>query len=88
MPYVKYCDREKYSLLINTAQVKLKDATAGEINYVLSSMIWNMFDENRNYAKANELMGVLECVKQEFYRRKVALYEDEKMIENGDICVD
>jgi len=31
------------------------------------------------------MIGVLECVKQEFYRRKVAPYEDIKIIENGDI---
>lgn len=85
MPYIKKEDREKYDLLVNTAQVKLKDAPAGEINYVLSSIIWSIFDKNRSYSKANELMGVLECVKQEFYRVKVAAYEDSKRIENGDI---
>jgi len=30
-------------------------------------------------------MGVLECVKQEFYRRRAVPYEEEKIEENGDI---
>jgi len=30
-------------------------------------------------------MGVLECIKQEFYRRAVAPYEDKKKEENGDV---
>ncbi len=38
-----------------------------------------------NYSKANELVGVLECVKQEFYRRQVVPYEEEKIRENGDL---
>ena len=30
-------------------------------------------------------MGVLDCVKQEFYRRKLAPYEDVAIQKNGDI---
>jgi hypothetical protein len=28
---------------------------------------------------------MLECAKQEFYRRNTAPYEDEKVLENGDV---
>jgi hypothetical protein len=31
------------------------------------------------------LIGMLECAKLELYRRSVANYEDEKILENGDV---
>lgn len=57
----------------------------GELNYVISSIIWEIFDKNRSYDTANDLIGALECVKDEFYRRRVAKLEDEKIKENGDL---
>jgi len=57
----------------------------GHVNYVISNIIWKLFDANKKYKTANDLLGVLDAVKQEFYRRKVSIYEDEKIIENGDI---
>ena len=59
----------------------------GEVNYLVSSVIWRLFDQNPRYKIANDLIGVLECVKAEFYRRKVANLEDKKIEENGDINV-
>jgi hypothetical protein len=38
-----------------------------------------------SYTRGNELIGVMECVKQEFYRRRLGIYEDLKLKENGDI---
>ena len=87
MPYIKPTDRSRFDPIIQEF-IKLhskKRLTAGDLNYMISSMIWWMFSADKNYAKANELMGVLESVKQEFYRRKVSPYEDEKIKENGDI---
>lgn len=57
----------------------------GDLNYVISSILWRMFEANPSYTLGNNLVGVLECVKQEFYRRKLAPYEDGKIVENGDI---
>jgi len=37
------------------------------------------------YASLNEVIGVLECVKQEFYRKKVVPYEKRKIKENSDV---
>ena len=53
--------------------------------YIISTIIWKSFEKQMNYSKANELVGVLECVKQEFYRRQVVPYEEEKIGENGDL---
>ena len=41
--------------------------------------------KGRSYATFNEVVGVLECAKQEFYRRVVAGYEQEKFVANGDV---
>jgi hypothetical protein len=40
---------------------------------------------NKSYFSYNEVVGVLECVKLEMYRRLVAPYEDRKCKENGDV---
>ena len=37
------------------------------------------------YSDYNEVVGLLESVKLEFYRRMVANYEDSKIIVNGDV---
>jgi hypothetical protein len=92
MPYIKNEERKKYEKLIQdlvdtllNAGVDQNLATVGDVNYVISSVIWKLFDKKTSYTNGNNLIGVLECVKQEFYRRKLAPYEEEKIKENGDI---
>lgn len=85
MPYIQDNDREQFKDIIHDCVVKLRNASAGERNYVISSIIWGLFENNKNYNEANELMGVLECVKMEFYRRRIAAYEDIKIKQNGDV---
>lgn len=57
----------------------------GTLNYIITRLCHWWLGDNPNYAKYNELIGVLECAKMELYRRKVAPYEDKKIIENGDV---
>lgn len=38
-----------------------------------------------SYKIINEIIGVLECVKLEFYRRIAAPYENDKQQANGDV---
>jgi len=86
MPYIKELDRRKfYSVLDEFYKIDSNTLSPGDLNYLLSSIIWFMFDQKISYTKANELIGVLECVKQEFYRRKVVPYENKKIEENKDI---
>jgi hypothetical protein len=98
-------------ILLNSIQEILKQA--GEINYVMSAVIWGILGDSlyasnagygfRVYVKAglcrlykkmelvqstrNNIMlsGVLSDVIDEMYRRKTAKFEDQKIIENGDI---
>lgn len=85
MPYIKQENREKFEPLLNELKFETINATAGELNYLISSLIWSIFDNNKSYSKANELIGVLECVKQEFYRRQLSPYEDKCIERNGDL---
>jgi hypothetical protein len=58
---------------------------AGELNYCITKLIHSYWDRFKNYQGANDVMGALEGAKLEFYRRKVAPYEDRKITENGDV---
>ena len=85
MPNIIKDQRKKYESAIDNLIVLLKDTSMGEINYCLSKLIWRLFDLNKSYANANNLFGMLHAVSNEFYRRKIAPYEDEKMKINGDL---
>lgn len=57
---------------------------AGDINYCFSRVLGQLMG-SVSYSKIAIITGVLENIKQEFYRRIASPYEDKKMAENGDI---
>ena len=57
----------------------------GTLNYIITRLVCWWLGDNPNYERYNAAIGVLECAKQELYRRQIALYEDEKCEENGDV---
>jgi len=79
--------REDWDYAIKLVQEMLPDVTEypGDWNYLFSRLIWDEFSRDPSYKAANNLLGMLEAVKQEFYRRKVVPYEEKKMKENGDL---
>lgn len=87
MPYIKKGDRRWLSFHtdIDSIPAYLSAQNPGLVNYFISKIIWTLFDRCPSYNAANSLLGVLDAVSKEFYRRKVAPYEDEKIKENGDI---
>lgn len=86
MPYIK---TELRNYLLNTTLQDLlkepKVLQAGELNFLISTLLWSVLESNPCYQKANEILGVLSAVTLEFYRRRVAAYEDQKIQENGDL---
>jgi len=78
MQYIK--DDRRYTLQM--APWYARDA--GELNYAITILCLK-YAGQFNYAKINEVIGVLECAKLEFYRRLAAPYEDTKIKENGDV---
>jgi hypothetical protein len=59
--------------------------TEGELNYMITLLVTLYLGPKPNYVKHNSAIGALECAKLELYRRKVAPYEDTKILENGDV---
>lgn len=59
---------------------------SGELNYVLTLIIHGYVQEHGLcYKTLNEVIGVLECAGQEFYRKVVVPYEDLKRLKNGPV---
>ena len=88
MPYVKQEDREKLdhwidNVLFHTSGIS-EVSKDGVINYIITRIIDGHYGKG-GYAVFNRAMGVLDCVAREFYRRRVAPYEDKKIQENGDV---
>ncbi len=60
---------------------------AGELNYAITALV-DRFLKDKNgfrYADLNEAIGAIECAKFELYRRVAAPYEDQKIVEAGDV---
>lgn len=56
----------------------------GKINYIFSTILGGVCGRV-TYSKIAMVTGVLENIKQEYYRRIASPYEDEKIVQNGDI---
>jgi hypothetical protein len=100
MPYIKEDRRAKLDSSINSLIVSIKTNIsdhnlpkltneeflniAGDINYCVSRLVSQLMGEV-SYGKIAIITGVLENIKQEYYRRVAESYEDKKLIENGDI---
>ena len=85
MPYIREEDREQYRAILKYIE-KIGIACAGDLNYLIT-VLSNIYleESGKCYTSYNEVIGVLECAKQEYYRKKIAPYEDKKCKENGAV---
>lgn len=87
MPYIKAQNRVKYGKILDELTDILKSLPTeeidGELNYVITKLLKEVYP--LRYSHINRAVGMLECVKQEFYRRVAAPYEDKKIKESCDI---
>jgi len=89
MPYIKperrediHVNKGKIFEIIRMSSIQ----SAGELNFAITVLCGDYLDlKGLSYQHINEVIGVLECAKQEFYRRVAVPYEDEKCMENGDV---
>ena len=59
---------------------------AADLNFLICRLADRMLARRGvTYARLNEVIGAIECAKQEIYRRIAAPYEDTKLKENGDV---
>ena len=61
-----------------------ENVMSGNLNYVFTTILLRVFTSPR-YDDMNTIIGILECVKQEYYRRASAPYENQKAHDNGDV---
>ena len=100
VPYINPDDREQYQEGINKVVEALLNhefcqtmvCFPGHLNYIITTLITRAYQKalERNecamhYTDYNEIVGMLECCKLEFYRRKIADYEDDACYRNGDV---
>ena len=91
MPYIKEDKREELDPCIDNLIKCLDpekdlmiDNILGDINYTFSRILGGLMG-TPSYNKIAMITGVLENIKQEFYRRVAQPYEDLKIRQNGDI---
>lgn len=90
MPYIPEERRSLFDEEIDALAVKLRISIlvterAGSLNYVITSLIHRAYGSGLSYSAHNEIIGVLDCAKMEWYRRRTAPYEDTKIESNGDV---
>ena len=79
MPYIP--ENERQAIKDDCVPV-----TAGQLNYKIHLLLEEYVNTNgESYQTYNDILGALEGVKLELYRRRVSSYEDKKIAENGDI---
>lgn len=91
MPYIKQEKRDVLDSAIDAVVSALRQLESddennnfeGNVNYVFSSIIAKSYPVS--YRAINDVVGVLTCVKDEYYARVAVPYEKQKAFENGDV---
>lgn len=84
MPYIKQEDRKEFEEDLNNISKNI--CSKGDLTYCFYKLCCNFVNMRKlNYETLSTTTSCLEDAKLEFYRRKIAPYEDKKIIENGDI---
>lgn len=84
MPYITQKERRKFDDLEDQV-FALDEISAGELNYLVTKLCNKYLERGLRYEHLNAVIGVLECAKNEIYRRIVVPYEDKKAQLNGDV---
>lgn len=78
MPYIP---QDRRTDLLNGAT----PMAVGEVNFLVTVICNQFLGASPRYADLNAVVGVLECAKLEFARRKLFPYEEGAMARNGDV---
>jgi hypothetical protein len=91
MPYIDQVSRRLFDPYIKQIKERVSatlQQRPGEMNYIISQLIRQVYGEHLKYHEYNEILGFLSGVDKELYRRRVAPYEDKKLLENSDLYID
>jgi hypothetical protein len=83
MPYIEEYARIEFDRPL--VELSHMISTPGELNYVITKLCDAYAGRPLSYRDVNEVIGVLECAKQEFYRMVASPYENRKRQENGNV---
>lgn len=92
MPYIKQNYRDELVESIDALAQKIAEihkahpeqTRDGLLNFAMTEVLNQVFPDAR-YTDFNEIIGFLECCKLEYYRKKIAPYEELKEQENGAV---
>ena len=86
MPYIKQDDRKVWDIWLSHKVRPQNILQAGTSNYIITKLCLHFLNRKGEcYDTYNTIIGVLECAKQEFYRRRISDYEEIKIKLNGDV---
>lgn len=87
MPYIHPTEREEMETAIMVLAEHI--ASPSQLNFAMTRLIVHYLAQHDtnppNYGTFNEVVGVLECIKLEFYARILTPYEEQKKLKNGDV---
>ncbi len=85
MPYITKEEKDLIDSGLKNVNESIMD-NPGDLNYAIHQIVAEYIRQNHeSYRTYNDIMGALEGVKLELYRRLVSKYEDGKMVANGDV---
>lgn len=92
MPYIVQSKRDQLNPTIIALcdelmklETDARNNMEGNINYVITKLLKTVYASELSYRAINDAIGVLECVKQEFYRVIATQYEIQKSYDHGEI---
>lgn len=90
MPYISQQKRDKIDIFIDDLieELETKSFLIGDLAYIIYRICLGYLNDcnyEGHFSVYNSVIGVLESVKLELYRKRVAPYEDTKEMENGAI---
>ena len=87
MPYIKQHERPELDKLLKPFIEHIKSLPIedqdGALNYSVTKIIKHVYP--LKYFHINRALGVLTAILQEYYRKLVTPYEEEKISTNGDV---
>ena len=81
MPYINPDKRPDLDKIVNQIP---KSLPYGELNYLITRILMKQY-ASYDYLEIMDILGTLEAVKLEFYRRVAVPYETAKCLGNGDV---
>lgn len=84
---IPYIDKTQRTYLDDKLKplLELPPLNIGSVNYTITKFILSQLPLHAKYTDYNAMIGVLECIKLELYRKRIQSYEDKKCIENGEV---